>query len=78
MDLIANYSCVTGEGPLWHSDRNLLYWIDIPNGRLFQYDPKTEEHQIVLEGPQIGGFTIQTDGKLLLFMEKGSIAKWSI
>lgn len=78
MDLIANYSCVTGEGPLWHSDRNLLYWIDIPNGRLFQYDPKTEEHQIVFEGPQIGGFTIQTDGKLLLFMEKGSIAKWSI
>ena len=43
-------------------------------GLIFQ----TEEHQIVFEGPQIGGFTIQTDGKLLLFMEKGSIAKWSI
>ena len=39
MQLVANYSCSTGEGPLWHPDEELLYWVDIPVGCLYSYDP---------------------------------------
>ena len=28
-ELIADYSCQTGEGPLWHPDQQALYWVDI-------------------------------------------------
>ncbi|GAG21164.1 unnamed protein product, partial [marine sediment metagenome] len=31
-ELIADYECVTGEGPLWHPDEGRLYWVDIPKG----------------------------------------------
>lgn len=74
--VIADVDCATGEGPLWHPEEKVVYWVDIPNGRLFKYDPTTGEHTMMLEGPPIGGFTMQEDGKLLLFMAKGKIALW--
>ncbi len=42
MDLVANYQCVTDEGPLWHPDKGVLYWVDIPNGCLYNYDPQNK------------------------------------
>jgi D-xylonolactonase len=75
-ELIADYQCVVGEGPLWHEDEQRLYWSDIVTGRLFRYDPSTGQHEQVYSGEQVGGFTIQADGALLLFMERGHIATW--
>lgn len=76
IELIADYACETGEGPLWHPDEKRLYWVDIPRGRMFRYDPATGHHEQCYEGEQIGGFTIQEDGALLLFMARGAIKTW--
>ncbi len=73
-ELIADYQCETGEGPLWHPMERRLYWADIPRGRLFRFDPATGEHEQVYEGEVVGGFTIQADGALLLFMARGAVA----
>lgn len=77
-ELIADYACQTGEGCLWHPDERKLYWLDIPPGRLFCYDPDAGRHGKVLDtdGDPIGGFTIQEDGALLLFMGRGSVRLW--
>lgn len=75
-ELIADYNCKVGEGPLWHPDEKRLYWVDIPNGRLFRYDPATGEHEMCYEGRPIGGFTLQADGALLFFMDKGTVMVW--
>jgi len=77
LELIANYHCVTGEGPLWHPEEELLYWLDIPDGELYSYDPATDAHELRHEGERVGGFTIQESGDLLLFGEGGSIRTWS-
>lgn len=74
--MVVNYGCEVGEGPLWHPLEKCLYWSDIPQGRMFRYDPATGHHEKFYDGPVVGGFTIQTDGSLLLFMEKGAIATW--
>lgn len=75
-ELVADYACLTGEGPLWHPGERRLYWVDIPAGRMFRYDPETGSHEQFYQGETIGGFTIQEDGSLLLFMAKGAIAVW--
>jgi D-xylono/L-arabinono-1,4-lactonase len=75
-ELIADYGCTVGEGPLWHEAEQRIYWVDIPNGRLFCFDPASESHSIVHEGDVIGGFTIQADGALLLFGARGSVTLW--
>src|SRR6476659_7611369 len=63
-ELIADYHCVTGEGPAWHPLEKRLYWVDIPEGRMFRYDPATGFHEQFYAGEVVGGFTIQADGAL--------------
>ncbi len=75
-DLIADYQCHTGENPLWHPLERCVYWTDIPRGRLFRYHPATGAHEQCYSGAPVSGFTIQADGALLLFMERGAIARW--
>ena len=75
-ELIADYECVIGEGPLWHSGEKCVYWTDIPLGRMFRYNPAKGVHEQFYDGEVVGGFTIQEDGSLLLFMAKGAIAVW--
>jgi len=74
--LVADYNCVIGEGPLWHPAEKRLYWVDIETGRVFRYDPASGKHEQVLQDGVIGGFTIQADGSLLLFMAKGTVKIW--
>ena len=76
LELIADYQCRTGEGPLWHPFEKRVYWVDIPAGRLFRYDPSTGAHEMVYEDDQIGGYTVQADGTLLLFQSKGAVRVW--
>ena len=75
-ELIADYACETGEGPLWHPEEKRVYWVDIPTGRMFRYDPATGEHEQCYQGEPVGGFTVQADGSLLLFMDRGTIKSW--
>lgn len=74
--IVADTKLATGEGPLWHPMEEKLYWLDIPNGCLLRYDPTTGSHEQVYKGEEIGGFAIQEDGDLLLFMAKGAVKLW--
>ena len=76
LELIADYQCKCGEGPLWHPTEKKLYWLDIENPRMFRYDPATGQHEQFFGGEMVGGFTFQDDGALLLFMEKGAVKRW--
>lgn len=75
--------CLIGENPLWHPANRKLYWCDIPNARLYCFDPETRVTELLrdsestLGGGFLGGFTIQPDGALLLFMANGRIDRWT-
>jgi D-xylonolactonase len=43
---------------------------------MYRYDPATGKHEQCYSGEMVGGFTVQADGALLLFMPQGAIAKW--
>ncbi|MGF1478394.1 MAG: SMP-30/gluconolactonase/LRE family protein [Cyanophyceae cyanobacterium] len=74
--LIVDSHCHNAEGPLWHPFEECLYWTDIPRGLLFRYDPATGATEQVYSGEPVGGYTIQTDGALLLFKARGVIERW--
>ena len=75
---VVDLPCQTGEGPAWHAEEEVLYWVDIPAGVLFAFDPVSGKNERVFErvGGAIGEFTIQQDGSLLLFMDRGAIGIW--
>lgn len=71
--IVVDHKSVVGECPLWHPFDKKLYWIDIPKGSILRYDPETGNHEEFYSGEVIGGFTIQEDGALLLFLERGAV-----
>ena len=73
-EIVADYRNVVGEGPLWHPEEKLLYWVDIMGGKIFRLDPASGKHELFWEGAVVGGFTFQADGSLLLFLERGAVA----
>jgi D-xylonolactonase len=73
---VANERCACGEGPLWHPEQRRLYWIDIPTGTLLRFDPASGRHESCQRGGVIGGLTLQADGSLLLFLERGAVKVW--
>lgn len=70
MQLLAQPHCVCGEGPLFDPTRNCIFWTDIDTGRMFRLDCDTNTHRQVYQGDPVGGFTLQTNGDLLLFRVK--------
>ena len=72
-EIVADPQCKLGEGPLWHPTEKRIYWTDILGGRIHWFDPATNRSGIHWEGGTVGGFTIQEDGALLLFMERGTV-----
>lgn len=75
-EVIVDCACETGENPLWHPDEKRVYWVDIPPGRIYRYDPSTRKTETFEAGVSVGGFTFQPDGALLLFLAKGAVATW--
>ncbi|MCC6484624.1 MAG: SMP-30/gluconolactonase/LRE family protein [Armatimonadetes bacterium] len=73
LEMIADYACECGENPLWDDSAKLLYWTDIPRGVIFAYNPATHSHGTIYEGDVVGGFTLQENGDLLLFGERGAV-----
>lgn len=71
--VVAHVNSVLGEGPLWHHIEQRLYWTDILQGRLYRLDPLGSRHEMVIEGRLVAGLTIQTDGSLLLFRDRGTV-----
>lgn len=79
LERVADTHNDTGEGPLWHPEEECLYWVDIPPGHLYRYDPAADDHERVYETPDgspLGGYTIEGDGALLLFTDDGRVSRF--
>ena len=74
--IAADLRCTVGEGPVWHPDVERLYWTDILASRLYWYEPASGRSHLCYEGRIVGGMTLQADGSLLLFMDRGTVAVW--
>src|SRR5262245_48558204 len=74
--LVCDSRCALGENPLWHPDERRVYWTDITSQHLHRLDPRTSAFETIPFDAEIGGFTIQADGSLLLFMARGRIQLW--
>lgn len=63
-----------GEAPMWDEREKVLYWVDIPNGLLFRYDPATQRNDSFEIGQPIGSVALRERGGLVLAVRSGFIA----
>lgn len=62
---------VLGEGPVWDYRSNLLRWVDIPNGLIHTYHPKSKSNWTFSIGQMVGAVAPCDNGDLLLAMQNG-------
>jgi D-xylonolactonase len=69
--LVADCDALVGEGPLWHTPSNTLWFTDIEGRRLLRYNPATDKWDTVRTSQgRVGGFTFERDGSAILFEEQ--------
>jgi D-xylonolactonase len=73
VELTASLGSDIGENPLWHRDEQKLFFVDVPPGTIYAYDPAKASCSLFSRTRVTGGFTFQQDGSLLLFQD-GPIA----
>ena len=74
--IAADLRCTVGEGPVWHPGEGRLYWTDILSSRIYWHEPASGESRLCDEGRMVGGMTLQADGSLLFFMDRGTVTVW--
>lgn len=55
-----------GEGTVWDADRQLLYWVDIYNHRVHQYEPATGADVVFEVGAEVGCVGLEGFDRLIL------------
>ncbi|WP_445635930.1 Gluconolaconase [Nostoc sp. DSM 114161] len=59
-----------GEGPIWDSTKKLLYWIDIFNHRVHQFDPATGKDRFFDVGDVVGAIAPTGTDRLIITLRR--------
>ena len=60
-----------GEGPVWHPDEQVLYFLDITQGRLHRFDPASLQHQVTELGLMVGAMGVRAQGGWVMATKQG-------
>jgi sugar lactone lactonase YvrE len=71
VSILADYGDLCGECPIWDSDAGCLFWTDIAGSRFYRYHQLSNTHEIVREGLQISGFSLNQPGGFVVTNSKG-------
>lgn len=71
VELVLDAKARLGEGPIWHAQKGLLYWLDIEQGEVHVYNPATGNDRMVAVGQQVGTVVPRARGGVMLAVAKG-------
>jgi len=69
--ILLDANAILGEGPIWDSKKQLLFWVDIEGCKLHKHDPSSGKNKSWSFNEMIGAAVSTKNGNLLLAMEKG-------
>ncbi|MGA2984312.1 MAG: SMP-30/gluconolactonase/LRE family protein [Terriglobia bacterium] len=69
--VIADYGDLCGEGPVWDPDTGYLYWTDIEGQKFFRYHQASDKHEIVKQGLEISGYSLNRHGGFVIANSRG-------
>ncbi len=69
--LLLDAKATLGEGPIWDTRENVLWWIDINECRLHRFDPATKHNASYDIGQRVGTVVPRASGGLMLAVQNG-------
>ena len=70
-ELVIDARAVLAEGPVWHAQRQLLYWVSILAGEVHVYDPATNEDRAIDVGQLVGTVVPRKSGGVIVALHHG-------
>ena len=71
IDCVLDAKAKIGEGAIWCSKQQVLFWVDIPAGVLHRFDPSTSTNQSWPMGEALGCFALTERATLVLALASG-------
>lgn len=71
VECVLDFGAYTGEGAIWSSAEQALYWVDIPAGLLCRFDPQTGENKVWDMQCPIGCFALKETGGAVVALTGG-------
>src|ERR1700686_5392505 len=71
VDCVVDARNTTGESPLWSERDAALYWVDIPEGRIFRWQPETGDRRTWQLPTAVGSIGLRERGGLVTAMRTG-------
>ncbi|MBM84798.1 MAG: hypothetical protein CMM47_02095 [Rhodospirillaceae bacterium] len=71
VELVVNSQDQIGEGPIWDTQANILYWVDIMGEKVQSFDPATNCHSQIPIGQAVGTVVPRSSGGLMLATQHG-------
>ncbi|GGF50395.1 Sugar lactone lactonase YvrE [Mameliella alba] len=68
---VAPVGAGVGEGAVWDDRAQCLWWVDIPAGVIYRYDPVTGENRTIEYGEPVGCLAVREQGGLVLATKSG-------
>ncbi len=74
VELCLESKAVIGEGPCWHPEKKLFYWVDIFSKKLFICRPKTRTRRIIKLPEMVGCVVPRKSGGVIVALQNGIAA----
>lgn len=71
IDCVLDAKAQIGEGAIWCSRQQVLFWVDIPAGILHRFDPSDNSNKSWPMGEALGCFALTEQGTLVLALASG-------
>jgi sugar lactone lactonase YvrE len=69
---------VIGEGPVWHSGEESLYWVSfVEEHRIFRFSTRTERHDVFETGMPVMALAIRKKGGMIAATARG-LSTWDV
>ncbi len=71
IERVPTVHCMVGEGPVWDSTEQALYFIDIVGKAVHRYDPRNERTRSWNVGQVIGSMALRERGGAIVALKDG-------
>jgi len=71
INCVVDSQSTVGEGPLWDGAINRLWWVDIPHGVVYRYNPATGHNEHFVVDEPVGCMALRESGGLVLAAKTG-------
>ena len=70
-EVVSGIICELGEGPLWDDSKKQICWVDILNGNIHEWCPKTDALNTISVGQMIGAMAISNQQNYIAALKDG-------